>query len=88
MSQADAITIIQEGIKTIIIVSAPILAVSLIVGLIISIFQATTQINEQTLSFAPKIIAIFLSIILFGPWMINKLVDFTTKLFDYINIYM
>ena len=63
MSQADAITIIQEGIKTIIIVSAPILAVSLIVGLIISIFQATTQINEQTLSFAPKIIAIFLSII-------------------------
>lgn len=88
MSQADAITIIQEGIKVIIIVSVPILAVSLIVGLVISIFQATTQINEQTLSFAPKIIAIFLSIILFGPWMINKLVDFTTKLFDYINIYM
>ena len=88
MSQADAITIIQEGIKVIIIVSAPILAVSLIVGLVISIFQATTQINEQTLSFAPKIIAIFLSIILFGPWMINKLVDYTTKLFDYINIFM
>lgn len=86
MSQADVITIMQQALFTIILVSAPMLLVSLVVGLAISIFQATTQINEQTLSFAPKIIAIFLSLIAFGPWMINKLIDFTNKLFDFINL--
>lgn len=86
MTQTDVITIFQEALLTIIIVSAPMLLVSLVVGLIISIFQATTQIHEQTLSFAPKIIAIFISLIVFGPWMINKLIDFTNKLYDFINL--
>lgn len=86
MSQTDVITIMQQALFTIILVSAPMLLVSLVVGLAVSIFQATTQINEQTLSFAPKIIAIFLSLIAFGPWMINKLMDFTNKLFDFINL--
>ncbi len=86
MSQTDIITIMQQALFTIILVSAPMLLVSLVVGLAVSIFQATTQINEQTLSFAPKIIAIFLSLIAFGPWMINKLMDFTNKLFDFINL--
>jgi len=85
MSQANIITVVQSALYTIIIISAPILAVSLVVGFIIAIFQATTQINEATLSFAPKIIAIFVTIIICGPWILNKLVDFTTKLFDYIN---
>lgn len=86
MTQSDAITILQEGIMTVIMVSMPVLGVSMIVGLIISIFQATTQINDQMLSFVPKIIAIFLTLIAFGPWMINKLIDFVNKLFDYINM--
>ncbi len=85
MSQSDVITVIQQALYTIIIISAPMLAVSLLVGLVISIFQATTQIHEQTLTFAPKIIAIFLSIILFGPWMINTLIDFMNMIFDYMG---
>lgn len=86
MTQTDVITILQEALYTIMLVSVPMLLVSLIVGLVVAIFQATTQINEQTLSFAPKIIAIFISLIAFGPWMINKLMDFTYKLFDFINM--
>lgn len=86
MTQSDVVTIMQQALYTILLVSAPVLLVSLIVGLIISIFQATTQIHEQTLSFAPKIIAIFISLVAFGPWMINELMDFTNKLFDFINL--
>lgn len=86
MSQTDVIAIIQEALYTIIIISAPMLAVSLLVGFVVAIFQATTQINEQTLSFAPKIISIFITIMVFGAWMLNRLMDFTNKLFDYINM--
>jgi len=86
VTQSEVITIFQQALYTIILVSSPMLLVSLIVGLIISIFQATTQIHEQTLSFAPKIIAIFISLVAFGPWMINKLIDFTVKLYDFINL--
>jgi flagellar biosynthetic protein FliQ len=85
MGQGDAITIIQEGLYTILLVSAPMLAVGLIVGVIVSIFQAATQINEQTLGFIPKIVAIFASIIIFGPWMLNKLIDFTNRLYQYMG---
>lgn len=85
MSQADVITVLQQALYTILIVSAPLLIVSLVVGLIISIFQATTQIHEQTLAFAPKIIAIFLTMVLCGPWMINKLMDFMNMVFDYMG---
>ncbi len=84
MSQSDVMTIIQQGLYTILIVSAPLLGVSLLVGLIISIFQASTQIHEQTLTFAPKIITIFLTLILCGPWMMNKLIDFANMVFDYM----
>ncbi len=87
MSQSDVVAVFQEALYTIILVSAPMLLVSLLVGLIVSIFQATTQINEQTLSFAPKIIAVFISIIAFGPWMLNRLIDFTNNLFGYINTF-
>lgn len=82
------IDIIRQAMYTIILVSAPMLGIGLIVGLIISIFQATTQINEQTLVFVPKIIAIFASIVLFGPWMLNKVIDFTTKLYGSINFFI
>ena len=61
------------------------LLIGLGVGLIISIFQATTQIQEQTLAFVPKIIAVLLSVLIFGPWILNTLVDFTYNLFS--NLY-
>jgi flagellar biosynthetic protein FliQ len=66
------------------LISMPILGVSLVVGLIISIFQATTSIQEQTLTFVPKLIAIVLAIVIFGPWMVGTLMEFSTQLFDMI----
>ncbi|TCW38676.1 flagellar biosynthetic protein FliQ [Thermohydrogenium kirishiense] len=75
----------REALMVTMIVSAPLLIVSLLVGLIISIFQATTQIQEQTLTFVPKILAIFASIILFGPWMLTTLINYTQKLILNIN---
>jgi len=62
-------------------VSAPILSLSLIVGLAVSIFQATTQIQEPTLTFVPKIVAVFLGILVFGSWMLNLLIQFTNNIF-------
>lgn len=72
--------IAQEAIYTILIVIAPVAGVALAVGLLVSIFQATTQIQEQTLAFVPKIIAVFLSILFFGSWMLQRVVEFTQNL--------
>jgi flagellar biosynthetic protein FliQ len=70
-----------EAMKVAIAVAAPLLLVSLVTGLIISILQAATQINEMTLSFIPKIIAVFVAIIVAGPWMLNLLLDYMRNLF-------
>jgi flagellar biosynthesis protein FliQ len=70
----------QSSIYLTILVLAPVLGVALAVGLIISIFQAITQIQEQTLAFAPKIIAVFVSLLFFGPWMLTHLVDYTKNI--------
>lgn len=67
------------------LVSAPPLIMGMIVGIIVSIFQATTQINEQTLAFVPKIIAIFLALLVFGGWMLTNLSDFSYRMFGYIG---
>ncbi|MCD6268279.1 MAG: flagellar biosynthetic protein FliQ [Thermotoga sp. 4484_232] len=69
------IDVVREGISTLITIIIPPLLVSLAVGLVISIFQAVTQIHEQTLTFAPRIIAIFLTILVIGGWMLQKLLD-------------
>lgn len=66
-------------------VSLPILGVSLVVGLLVSIFQAVTQLQEPTLSFIPKILAVVLVIVLAGPWMLNSLLSFTIQLFAGIS---
>ena len=63
------------------LVSAPMLGLGLIVGLMVSIFQATTSIQEQTLAFIPKIIAVFVAILIFGPWMLRLMVEFVTGVF-------
>ncbi len=74
----------QEALMTVMIVSAPMLGLGLAVGLTVSVFQATTSIQEQTLAFIPKIIAVFVAILIFGPWMLSIMVEFFTGIF--VNI--
>ena len=85
MNELVIMTIVKKALITGVTVGGPILIISLVVGLIISIFQATTQIREQTLTFVPKLIAIILVLVLGGPWMLNKLVMLTNELFQSIS---
>lgn len=85
MSEMMIMTIVKKALVAGIMVAGPILMISLIVGLIISIFQATTQIQEQTLTFVPKLITIILVLVILGPWMLNKLVLLITELFSMIS---
>ena len=86
MSQAEVLTIMQNAIYTAIVAAAPMLTVAIVVGLLVSVFQATTQINEQTLAFVPKIIAILLSLIVFGSFILTTLVNYITGLYNSINL--
>jgi len=88
MDQAVVMDIMKSTILTIIVTSAPMLILALFVGLIISIFQATTSIQEQTLAFAPKIVAVFLSVIVFGPWILSTLMSFTIRMYSSFNQYI
>jgi flagellar biosynthetic protein FliQ len=69
----------RQAIETILLVASPMLLAGLTVGLLISIFQAATQINEQTMTFIPKIVAVFVTLLLFAPWMIKIMLSFTTS---------
>ncbi|HOG64143.1 MAG TPA: flagellar biosynthesis protein FliQ [Spirochaetota bacterium] len=80
------IRIVRDSLLQILLLSAPMLGISMFVGLLISIFQATTSIQEQTLTFVPKIISIFLALIVFGNWMLATLIDFSRRLFDMIPL--
>ena len=82
MSAESVISLAGKGIFTILIVAGPLLLLALAVGLVVSIFQATTQIQEQTLAFIPKIIAVLLGIIFFGPWMLSKMLSYTADIFQ------
>jgi flagellar biosynthetic protein FliQ len=84
MSENLVMSIIKDALVTGAMMAAPILIVSLLVGLAISIFQATTQIQEQTLTFVPKLIAGALVGLLMGSWMLHQIVDFTQRIFSYI----
>jgi len=84
MTPQMVISIGREALTVVLLVSAPMLLFGLVIGLVISIFQAVTQINEMTLTFVPKILAVALALLLFLPWMINTLVDFTHHIFDLI----
>ncbi|WNG45656.1 flagellar biosynthesis protein FliQ [Archangium minus] len=75
-------TILQQSLYLVILVSAPPVLMALLVGLIVAVFQATTQIQEQTLSFAPKLVAVFGILALTGPWIGMQLVRFTFHVFD------
>jgi len=80
MSENQILFMAREAIVTAILVGGPVLAVSLLVGLLVSIFQAMTQIQEQTLSFIPKLIAIALVLVILGPWMIKIMTSYTVNL--------
>lgn len=88
MNNADMLKLAQDSIRTVLFVAAPMLIISLVVGLIVSVIQAVTQIQEATLAFVPKIIAVFVSILIFGPWIINLITEFASGLFSNINIYI
>jgi len=88
LSNEFVLTLAERGIFTILLVAGPILLLALAVGLLVSIFQATTQIQEQTLAFIPKIIAVLIGVVVFGPWMLTKLMEFTTDLYQNINLFV
>lgn len=84
MTTEMVISIGREALLLTIMVAGPMLAFGLVIGLVISVFQAVTQINEMTLTFVPKIIGIALALLIFLPWMINMLTDFTRHMFELI----
>ncbi|MBP1763177.1 MAG: flagellar biosynthetic protein FliQ [Firmicutes bacterium] len=84
MSSDVAIQIGRDALLMVMLISAPMLGLALFVGIAVSIFQATTQIQEQTLAFVPKIIAVFVAVLLFGPWMVSLIVNYTRDIL--INI--
>lgn len=84
MSPGTVMEIGRQAIEVTLIISAPILITALVVGLVISIFQAATQINESTLQFVPKLVAMFVVLIVVGPWMLQYLVDYIQRLFGAI----
>ena len=88
MTVEAVLDVAVETIWTIIITSAPLLIVSLIVGLVISIFQAVTSIQEQTLTFVPKILAIFVCMLVFGSFILNTIVNFMTELWNSFGDYL
>ena len=84
MDLGMATAILRSGILQILMLAAPVLLIGMGVGLVVSVFQATTSIQEQTLTFVPKIAAILLAIFVFGPWMISTLAQFTLRIFQTI----
>ena len=88
MTIDNVIQIASKALYLIIKVSLPVLLVSLIVGLIISIFQTVTSIQEQTLTFVPKIVCVFLALILLGNWMLTEMVDFMVELWNNFSLYV
>lgn len=84
MTPETVMTVGRQALELTILVSAPMLLAALVTGLLVSIFQAATQINEMTLSFIPKLLVMFLMMILAGPWMITLLVDYMRQLFSSI----
>ncbi len=88
MTTNDVTVIAEQAIFTIIKCAAPMLLVSLCVGLLVSIFQTVTSIQEQTLTFVPKVLAIFLVLMLAGHWILNNMVEFMTGLWTDFNLYV
>jgi len=84
MEVQDVVLIMKDGVMTILAVSAPMILGALVIGFIVALFQATTQINEPTMAFVPKIIVVFLSLIFFGSWILTEITQFTLQLYENI----
>jgi len=84
LNPEDFISIARQGLELTIMLSMPLLVSALVTGLLVSVFQAATQINEMTLSFIPKLLVMFAVAVLAGPWMLQLLVDYTRRLFESI----
>jgi len=82
MTPEFVISIGQKAIETALLVSAPMLIAALLIGLLISVFQAATQINEQTMTFIPKIVAVFVTLLVFAPWMLQKVISLFEMIFN------
>ena len=80
MAGEVVISLARNALMTVLMVAGPMLAAGLVTGLVVSIFQATTQINEQTMIFVPKVVAIFVAAMLFGPWMLSMMTDFAEEM--------
>ena len=85
ISQGVVINILTQAITTVVLCAAPMLIIAMVVGLLVSIFQATTQINEQTLAFVPKIVCVMLTLLIFGGYIFSTIGGFVTRLFNQIN---
>ena len=85
MTQGDILTICKDSVTTALMIAAPFLVLSLIIGLVISVLQAATQIHEQTITFVPKILSVALILIFLGSWIMNMMIGFTEKIFIYIS---
>lgn len=88
MSGDLVIQMAQEALQMVLIISAPMLGLGLLVGLAVSVFQATTSIQEQTLAFIPKIVAVFIAILIFGPWMLRLMVEYVTNVIVNLPYYI
>lgn len=84
MSQGDLILIGKEALMTALMMAAPFLMVSLVIGIVVSIFQAATQIHEQNIVFVPKIIATALILVFLGSWITTMMINFTHKVFEFM----
>jgi flagellar biosynthetic protein FliQ len=84
MTPSTVIDIGRQAVEVTLLVAAPLFGAALVTGLLVSIFQAATQINEMTLSFVPKVVAIFVTLVVAGPWMITMLTDFIQRMFTSI----
>ncbi len=88
MTEGQVLDIIRDSIYTLLMVALPLLLVSLCIGLAISIFQTVTSIQEQTLTFIPKIVGVFIALILVGPWMLSVLTEYINKLWANFSVYL
>ncbi|MBB5172063.1 flagellar biosynthesis protein FliQ [Texcoconibacillus texcoconensis] len=88
MSPEQVIALAEQAVYVVIMTAGPLLITALGIGLLVSIFQATTQIQEQTLAFIPKIVGVFVALIIFGPWMLNHVTSFAEQLFNNLHLFV
>lgn len=86
MTPESVMTLGRQALELTLVVSAPVLLTALIIGLLVSIFQAATQINEQTLSFLPRLLTTLLTLLVAGPWLLSRLIEFTHRVTDSFSL--